>query len=219
MADRQFPLTLQAVQNHARSAWEIVDAITAECDLSGDRFERGELQELARFLLVNDVDYSTESIRKTARVARFMAECSEPQRDKFRHRSSVYALVEVAQAGFTPDAVERLIDQSPRRRLTQANARHAARAVQRGVDTAINKNDPENWDQDQWDDFEKRVERAILFLGEAMALRREGLWQPDTYTNLMLKLGVSGIARELGYTTSVDWDAGLAQLTGEEPPQ
>jgi hypothetical protein len=191
------PKTIAALQREDASAWDVCDAIAEECAFTG---EHGEIKALATEAMqagVVSMDVKTFGLRYHA--ARVSRDSTATQRT-FMRGSHPSAIGRLAAAGFSPEAIVEQV-KFGRGRISQTDAKEIVKSHH---DRPAKADDPADWDDAQWEQFDKATAKAVDQFMRALHLKELGLYTPGVEVSLKLQI----------VRPNVDWDAELAELTG-----
>ncbi len=197
----KFKNTYAAEKHGLQSDWELIEAIAADAIANG--LELTGAATVAAAKEASDAAGNTraaQTITKLCNVAKFDHESTKAQRTVWR-RYGWSVIDEVVHAGRSQEAAFELLTGS------QKSFRQVREAVKpSNAGARINKsNDPELWDDDDWDAFDAGVVKSAAQLIRAFNLRQRGLYEPSVEATVSLAL-----LRE------PDPDAELRALVGED---
>lgn len=192
------PKTIAALQREDASAWDVCDAIAEECAFTG---EHGEIKALAtEAMTAGVVSMDVEMFRMRYHAARVSRDSTRTQAVLMR-ASHPSAIGRLASAGFTPEAIVEVVKKSALGRISK----HEATAIVKAHhDRPAKSDDPADWDDAQWEQFDKATAKAVDQFMRALHLKELGLYTPGVEVSLKLQI----------VRPNVDWDAELAELTG-----
>lgn len=191
------PKTIAALQREDASAWDVCDAIAEECAFTG---EHGEIKDLATEAASAGVEMEITVFRRRYHAARVCRDATLTQRTLMRG-SHPSAIGRLAQAGFTPEAIVDAV-KGARGHLSSSAATSIVRAHN---DRPAKSDDPADWTDAQWEQFDKATAKAVDQFMRALRYREAGWYTPGIEVAMKLE----------ALRPNVDWDAELAELTGD----
>ncbi len=197
MAKPEFAEVYEAARVSVRNDWALIEAIAIAADRQG-------LPIVGAKTVANTMAACYEAGRgiasSTAKnycvLAKFDFDAAPRDRQVIRrYGTSIIRLF--AQAGWTPEAAAEYLKGSPK---TYRDVESTVRPTRsRATPTT---DDPELWDEDDWEAFDAGVVNAAVLVLRAFNLRQRGLYHPSVEATAQLAL-----------LRSSDWDAALAELS------
>lgn len=191
------PKTIAALQREDASAWDVCDAIAEECAFTG---EHGEIKALATEALSAGVmSMDLNAFRLRYHAARVGLDSTAAQRTMMRgsHPSAIGSL---ARAGFTPEAIVEVVKRSH----GSVSKRDAEAIVKAHHGKPARSDDPADWDDAQWGQFDNATAKAVDQFMRALRYKEAGIYTPGAEVAMKLE----------ALRPNVDWDAELVDLTG-----
>lgn len=170
----KFKRTYTAAQVELESEWELLEAIAADAvDADVAIVSAESISEAQAALLAAGRDLAASTVKSYCMVARFDHSSTTAQRKVFR-RYARTSILEFVKAGWSQEAAYDFLAGSLKRRKA------IEEAVRPGAGGApARSNDPELWDDDQWDAFDADVVKAAALVIRAFNLIQRGYYEPS----------------------------------------